>query len=362
MSNAPEPYSERIWRDVEISPYWLWPFALAPFFMPILAVAAFGIGIAIGLAIGGGSGGAVGSSAGGGGALFGLAIGGFFGVSAAMAVYLFIPLISYLSVVAVYLLIGLFQELTGSRPYMEIGGKRVGLKAAVLTSFMSVGVISIFLYYLAWTVLGMSPENYETATSGFDFAWSNYWALYKTASAQISNEISLHGFLGVVAVFLALVWAFFIYGGLNYYLSKSLSYCLGVYVTAFFLDLTFTILCYVFGFGSFYQANDFFLFVNGVDDWLRATAMSPVSWAFGLFADFDVLFESLVELFSAMSGFIYAMVEVGLGAVLLEDGALKQAVYRALNFARFLEVDFLFFVISTSIWAARLRHVSSRDK
>lgn len=359
MTHSPEPYSEKIWKDVEISPHWLWPFVLAPFFMPILAVAAFGIGIAIGLAIGGGSGGAAGGQGGGGGALFGLAIGGALGVSAAMAVYLFIPLISYLSVVAVYLLIGGYQEVTGRRFQMRIGEHQVSLKVAVMASFMSVGVISIGLYYLAWNVLGMSPENYRTALSGFDFAWGNYWSLYSTASSQISKEVSLHGFLGIIAVLIASVWAGFIYGGLNYYLSRSLTYCLGVYVTAFFLDLTFTVVCYLFGFERHYQSNEFFLFVNSVDDWLRATVMSPVRLFFGLFADFKALFDALAQLFSAMSGFIYAMVEVGLGAVLLEEGELKRAVYRALGFARFLEVDFLFFVIATGMWATRLRHIKS---
>ncbi len=88
--------------------------------------------------------------------------------------------------------------------------------------------------------------------------------------------------------------------------------------------------------------------------------MSPISWVFSLFADFDALFDSLARLFSAITGFIYAMVEAGLGAVLLEEGALKRAVYKGLSFARFLEVDFLFFVISTGIWAARLRQIKTR--
>ncbi len=196
---------ERIWKDVEVNPHWLWPFALAPFFMPILAVAAFGIGLAIGIAIGGSAGGAAGGQGGGGGALVGLAIGVFLGVTAAMAVYLFIPLISYLVVVAVYMLIGGYQELTGQRLLVPIGGQRFNLKIAVMASFMSVGMISILLYYLAWSVLGMSPESYNTASIGFEFAWSNYWALYREAMDRISDEISIHGLLGLCAVFAALI-------------------------------------------------------------------------------------------------------------------------------------------------------------
>lgn len=345
----------RIWRDVEISPHWLWPFALAPFFMPVLAVAAFGIGLAIGIAIGAGGGGAAGGQGGGGGALFGLVVGGALGVTAAMAIYLFLPLISYLCVVFVYLMLGGYQEVTGRRMYVTVKGWRMSLKSAVIVSFMSVGVISILFYYAAWAVFGMSPQNFYTASTGFEFAWGNYWSLYLEASSQIKTEISLHGVLGVVVVFTAVLWALFIYVGLNYYLSRSLSYCFGVYVTAFFLDITFTIACYVLGTNRRFEYNDFFLRVNDVDDWLRATVMSPVHMFFGLFEDFDMLLKSLSQLFSAISGFIYAMVEAGLGAVLLEDGALKRAVYNAIEFARFLEVDFLFFVISTCIWATRLK-------
>lgn len=352
---SPPPTPDLLWREVEVSPAFLWVFAIAPFMMPVLAIAAFVICLVIGIAVGGGSGGAAGSSGGGGGALIGLLIGGVLGAMAAAAIYIFLPLFTYLAIVLIYILITAFQEVFGIRMMVPVFDRRIELRYLALSCFLSVGLVSVLVYYLAFSVLGASELAFQRSTMGASLAYGHYIGTLTVILADIRAHVTAFGLIAVLATLVAALWMALIYVGGNYALSRSIAYCLGVYVTAFCMDAAFTVIGFLISGGHGYARVDFFTFVNDLDSWLRGIAIAPVRVVFELFADLGPLFDSLSALFSVLSDLLYALVEIGLAALMIEENWLLDRTRQFIAFSRFIEVDFLFFVIATALWAQRLQ-------
>lgn len=350
----PQNPTEIMWEPQEVRPYVLLMIAATPLFVPVIAVAAFLICIVIAVAIAGSSG-AAGSQGGGGGALVGLIIGGAIGVVFVKFVYVGVPIAVYLMMVVVYLGINGYQEATGKRLVVRMGDFQFDLKMIALLSLLSVGLLSLLLFYATSEWLGLFHDEYNRSITGAKLALSAYQGRFSADLAEISAALTSNMILATLAIVITSVWMLYIYVGFNFQVSRSIFYCFGIIVTAFFLDSAFTIVSYILVDSQSYNFNRFILFSNQLDEDLRRLSIFPIRIAFSLFSDLSNLFDAMANLFSTASDFMFTLIEIGLTIVLIEDGWLKEQAYLFIGFAKFLKVDFIFYLIACLAWYLRLK-------
>lgn len=351
----------KIWAPQEVDPRVLYLFALTPLFMPFLTALALAICIAIGVALGAAVGGGGGSGAGGPGALIGAALGIAGGVALAHLIYFAVPLFSYLLVVMVYFLLSVYQEVTGKQPGVVVADRFVNLKNVAFVSMLSVGLFSLLIFYITKSWLGWFEQEYYRSLNGANQALSAYFAGIGEALDVIETQIDRFGLIAALASLVSAGWLFWTYFGINYSISKSLRYCIEIFITAFFLDSAFTLACYFLFDVRGMAHNDFFAVSNAVDSFLRELALAPVRAIFTVFADLSALFDAIVRMSSLISDAIYAIVEVCLRILLIEEGALYNAVMLFIKFTKFLRVDFIFFILASVLWAIRFRSKTAKS-
>ncbi len=337
--------SERV-KIIRISPVFVVLPLLAPLLTPLIIVVVSIVAtiamIAISLA-GFGGGASAGSIV---GAIFGGLIALAVGLAISKAVYYVLPPFLFFLALLLYLGVSITEEVRGHRLKAQVGTYRLNLRFFSFLSVISTGLLT-FLIFTMFASYGFFEEEHRRSEQGLGRALGSL-------ERKIVDQIDIIGtflgpgeYLALGALFCSVAWALWLYLGVNYYVSRSIKYCIDIYLTAFVIDFLFTVISFVTLGAGDTDFKSFVSFFNMVDAWLRLVAMLPVRWFFGLFADFAPLFQAVETLISVLADTVFTALEIGIRTVFFADSALRELVIGFIDFARFLKVDFLFFLLSS---------------
>ena len=325
--------------------------ALAPIIMPLVVIGAILAAIGVGIS------GLVASS--GGGAL-GAAIGVVFLALIVGYGYHFLPLICFLALFFVYVLICGFEEITGQRLVAPVSGVNVQLRIISFMGTLATGLVSFLVFWGLNVSMGWSESEYIHSKASAVGAMEAYEGTVSNDIQLLQVAIEKFGTEALLVVLATAAWWLIFYIGGNYWFSRSLWYCLHIFVLAFFIDILATMAFYfTSNASSTPDLSSFFASVNALDHELRRIAMLPIEALVSTFSNFEFLVHAMTRLFGSITDAMYTLIEIGLRIVTINLDELREKLQRIVDFARFLRVDFLSFAAASLIQLARLRLVRS---
>lgn len=286
--------------------------------------------------------------------VFGLVLGILFGVFVIKIAWLFLPLVVLAFVVIVYLVISLLEELLGRQLVTTLGGRHVQLRFASLLSSLSVGLVTFLVLWALNSWFGIVENQYQYSHDSASGAIDAYFDSIGKDVSVIETKISATGLAAYFVLVVSLIWAVFVYIGGNYWVSRSISYCIHAFVLAFFIDVVATLVFFALTSEQEASANSFVLAVNQLDATLRSVAMIPVKWLVAIFADYSDLIDAVTRIYGTFTDIAYTLLDIGLRIVTINLDGLRESIGLLVDFARLLRVDFLSFLLASAVLFARL--------
>jgi len=354
MANDRQPQEPNDYRSSErdtiisIHPVFFIIPLLAPLLTPVLvgAIALITTLITIAAVLAGlGGGASAGSIIGG---IIGGAIAFAIGTAISTAVYYALPPLLLFLAIVLYLGVSIAEEIRGDRLKAEIGEFKLNLRFFSFVSVAITGIMS-FIIFSAFAAMGFFLEEHRQSERGMNLAFDSFARRVGNEFDVIFGYISAGEVISIIALIVSVAWACWVYVGLNYQISRSIKYCIDIYLTAFVMDTVVTILGFIVV-GPRFEYSIFISFFNTFDGWLRTIAMAPVRLVFSIFSDLRPMFDAVEQLMSTLSNFAFTLVEISVRTVFFADSSFRDLVFGFIDFAHFLKVDFLFFLLSSLLY------------
>lgn len=339
-------------------------FVLVPFIVPLITPVATVLsavvlgGLAIVAAIAG-----LGGTASSGSVIAGLigaAIAGGLSIAVSTFFYYALPPLFFFLAIVTYVLISLGEQLSGRRLIAKILNFEMNVRLICFLSIMIVGGTT-FLVFAVFDYFNLFSDEYRSAERAFWRSVGSYKSEIGPKFEVVFRYLFDINVLYFLITIISIAWIIVIMLGVNFYISRSVEYCVEVYILAFVLDLIFTICAAgAIEFGDLDQSA-VVESLNNLDWWLRYIAMLPIQLLSWVFSDLADLAEALRDLISSVSLLFSKLIEIGVKTVFIADTQFKIIVLHFIDLSQLLKVDFIFFLISSIIWYLKLSGMGSLD-
>lgn len=280
--------------------------------------------------------------------------------------YLYAPALTFALLGFLWFVSRLFTQLTGSPIGFVLPGSRSAPQRALiaLPTFALSGILAagpVFMLTLSYLQPWVSDWwDFTEVLDRMRQEWRDGLAAFQAEAAELAilTEPLLQANVMVsLAIIIAIVWAFCVHIGVNWLVSRSLLKSLYVFVSAFFLNLIYVMVLFIFD-ANEGEASALVLQISGaiatVNDGIEHVFHQSLAIIFALLPVPEVVKDYLQQLGLLPARLVGLVFEIAAGITLLSEDLRRLFENFAAFKSRFDATYFFFLLASAILWSQAL--------